>query len=319
MAFAVEGVIAAPVTPFTAENQLDTEVLGRLCDRLVRAGMHGIALPLHTGESLNLSQAERELALTTAVTAVAGRRPVLAHVSMPGTDQVIELAVHAEQAGASAVISVTPYHWRPSRRGLVEHFRAVCHSVTIGVVAYNFPSRLGVALSPDVIEELLDECPNFIGVKDASYDMQSFTETCRRGSKRRPDFAMLTGVEYLLASMPLGGAGCFSPASCLAPDLILDLYHACRAGDLARARPLQHRASALWHLLRECGYPASVKAALALQGHPVGGVRLPLVNLDDGTLDRLARGLQELGLLGRDESVASPHSSEVPATSYVPT
>ncbi len=319
MAFALEGVIAAPVTPFTAENQLDTEMLGWLCDRLVRHGVHGLALPLHTGESLNLSQAERERALTTAVAAVAGRLPVLAHVSMPGTDQVIELAVHAEQAGASAVISVTPYHWRPSRRGLVEHFRAVCRSVTIGVVAYNFPSRLGVTLSPDVIEELLDECPNFIGVKDASYDMQFFTEACRRASKRRPDFAMLTGVEFLLASMPLGGAGCFSPASCIAPELILELYRACQAADLARARPLQYRASALWHLLRECGYPASVKAALALQGHPVGGVRLPLVDLDDGTLDRLTRGLQDLGLLGRAGSTPPPYSSEAPGKSYVST
>jgi 4-hydroxy-tetrahydrodipicolinate synthase len=231
--------------------------------------------------------------------AVGDRVPVLAHVSLPGTKQVIELATHAEQVGAAAVISVTPYHWRPPRRALAEHFRAVAASVSIGVLAYNFPARLGVTVDADLIEELIQSCPNFVGVKDASYDMQSFTEACRRAGALRDDFAMLTGVEYLLPSMPVGGSGCFSPASCIAPELILALYDACLTGDFSRAKDLQHRASALWHLLRDCGYPSSVKAALALQGRPVGGVRLPLLDLDRATTARLMRGLQALDLLPR--------------------
>jgi 4-hydroxy-tetrahydrodipicolinate synthase len=304
---AIAGVIGAPVTPFTADDRLDTEALESLCDYLVASGVHGVALPLHTGESLDLTMAERRLALERAVDAVDARVPVLAHVSMPGTNETVELARHAEQAGADAVIAVTPYHWRPSRAGLIAHFRAVADAVSIGVLAYNFPSRLGVSVSADIIEELLDAAPNFIGVKDASYDMQSFTEACRRSAARRPGFAMLTGVEYLLPSMPLGGAGCFSPASCIAPELVLELYNACRDGDLVRARELQHRASALWHLLRECGYPASVKAALALLGRPVGGVRLPLLNLDNATIDRLAQGLHELGVLPAGAPSATAH------------
>jgi 4-hydroxy-tetrahydrodipicolinate synthase len=110
---------------------------------------------------------------------------------------------------------------------------------------------------------------------------------------------MLPGVEYLLPSMPLGGAGCFSPASCIAPQLVLALYEACASGDLASARPLQYRVSALWHLLREVGYPASVKAALRMQGRPVGSVRLPLLDLDGDALARLERGLDELDVLAR--------------------
>ena len=148
---------------------------------------------------------------------------------------------------ADAVIAVTPYHWRPSRQGLIQHYLAVARAVSIGVLAYNFPSRLGVSVTPDVIEELLDTAPNFIGVKDASYDMQSFTEACRGSAARRPGFAMLTGVEYLPPATPLGGSGCFSPASCIAPELVLELYNACRAGDLTRARDLQCGASALWY------------------------------------------------------------------------
>jgi dihydrodipicolinate synthase/N-acetylneuraminate lyase len=293
----IGGVIGAPVSPFTGANTVDLDLAERLCEFLIGQHVHALALPLHTGESLDLTMAERKSLVACAVSAAAGRVPVYAHVSLPGTDQVIELAQHAEKAGAAAVIAVTPYHWRPPRAALLAHFTAVARAVSIDVLAYNFPGRLGVGVDDDLLAELIGRCPNFAGVKDASYDMQSFTQACARTSALRPGFAMLTGVEYLLTSMPVGGAGCFSPAAAIAPGLVMSLYQACRDGDLDRARPLQYRASALWHLLRETGYPASVKAALAIFGRPVGGVRLPLLDLEPAATERLAAGLAELGLL----------------------
>jgi dihydrodipicolinate synthase/N-acetylneuraminate lyase len=293
----ISGVIGAPVTALTSANTVDLDTTERICDFLVGRGVHGVALPLHTGESLNLTGAERKSLVACAVSAAGGRVPVFAHVSLPGTDQVIELAQHAEKAGAAAVIVVTPYHWRPSRAALLAHFTAVAQAVSVDVLAYNFPSRLGVEVDAGLLAELIGRCGNFAGVKDASYDMQSFTEACARTSALRPGFAMLTGVEYLLTSMPVGGGGCFSPSAAIAPGLVMSLYAACRDGDIARARPLQHRASALWHLLRETGYPASVKAAMALFGRPAGGVRLPLLPLEPLAVERLSQGLAELGLL----------------------
>ncbi len=293
----IGGVIGAPVTPFTQAGDLDLDTLELICDFLIARGVHGLALPMHTGESLNLGMAERMRLVETAVGAAGGRVPVVAHVSLPGTDQVIELAQHAEKAGAAAVVVVTPYHWRPPRKALLAHFTAVARAVSVDVLAYNFPSRLGVGLDADLLAELIGRCDNFAGVKDASYDMQSFTEACARTSALRPGFAMLTGIEYLLTSMPVGGAGCFSPSAVLAPGLVTSLYEACRDGATDRARPLQYRASALWHLLRETGYPASVKAAMAIFGRPAGGVRLPLLDLDEEATGRLRRGLADLGLL----------------------
>lgn len=297
MAVEIGGVIGTPVTPFTEANEVDLPVLEASCGFLLSHGSTGLALPMHTGESLNLSMAERKSLVEAAVGAADGAVPVLAHVSLPGTDQVVELAQHAEKAGAAGVIVVTPYHWRPPREALLAHYTAVAQSVSVAVLAYNFPSRLGVGLDAGLLTELIARCPNFAGVKDASYDMQSFTEACARTSAARPGFAMLTGVEYLLTSMPVGGAGCFSPSAIIAPRLVRALYEACRAGDIAAARPLQHRASGLWHLLRETGYPASVKAAMAIFGRPAGGVRLPLLDLDEAATRRLRDGLAELGLL----------------------
>ncbi len=263
------GVFAAPVTPFTDAGAVDLDALGRLTDFLVRQGVDGVALPLHTGESLNLTTDERKALLEGALTVVDGRVPVMAHVSMPGTDQVVDLARHAQEVGAAAVVAVTPYHWRPSPAELLAHFGAVAAAVSIDVLVYNFPARLGVSITAGLLEELIARCPNLVGVKDAS---------------------------YVMPSMVVGGAGCFSPASSIAPRLIRELFDACAEGDLVRARPLQYRASALWHLLRDTGYPASVKAALTLFGRPAGGVRLPLLDLDADALARLTAGLDALGL-----------------------
>lgn len=291
------GVVGAPVTPFNSACGLDLDAFAALAEFLVASGVDGLAVPLHTGESLNLDAEERRTLVREAVRVVDGRVPVYAHVSLPGTDQVVELARHAQAFGAAAVISVTPYHWRPSPPAVLAHFAAVCDAVDLPVFAYNFPSRIGVAIDEQLLERLIERCPNLAGVKDASYDMQSFTEACRVAAALRPDFLMLTGVEYLLPSMVVGGAGCFSPASSIAPRLVRELYDAVRAGDLDRARTLQYRASRLWHLLRETGYPASVKAALRLFGRPVGGVRLPLLDPDPAAAERLQAGLAELGLL----------------------
>ena len=290
------GVIGAPVTPFAPDGELDEAMLRRCVRFLLAQGVDAVALPLHTGESPSLSVPERKALVEAAVDAAGGQVPVVVHASMPGTPEVVDLARHAEAAGAAAVVVVTPYHWRPNRAALEAHYRAVCDSVGIDVLAYNFPSRLGVAVTPELIETLLGAAPNFAGVKDASYDMQSFTECARRGMERRPDFSMLTGVEYLLPSIAVGGTGCFSPSSAIAPRLVRRLEEACRAGDLSAARPLQHKMSALWHLLRDTGYPGSVKGAMAMLGRPVGGVRLPLLDLDPAATAQLRAGLATLGV-----------------------
>jgi 4-hydroxy-tetrahydrodipicolinate synthase len=290
------GVIAAPVTPFGPGDEIDLDTAGRLCDFLVRQGVDGVALPLHTGESLNLTSGERMALLEAAIKAVDGRVPVLAHVSLPGTDQVVELARHAESVGAAAVVAVTPYHWRPSPAGILGHFGAISDAVSVPLLAYNFPSRIGVAIDEALLERLIARCPNLVGVKDASYDMQSFTEACRVSATARPGFSLLTGVEYLLPAMVVGAAGCFSPASSIAPRLIRSLHDAVSAGDLDTARSRQWQASRLWHLLREAGYPASVKVALGLLGRPVGGPRLPLVGPGEEATRRLEEGLRALGL-----------------------
>jgi len=292
----IRGVIGTPVTPFGTDGQIDYETTERLIEFLIESGVHGIALPMHIGESLNLTSAERRQLAEVALKTVAGRVPVTVNTSVAGTDEVIELSRHAQELGAAAVVVTAPYHWGPPPEALKDHFLAVGRSIDIGLFAYNYPAKFGVSVSTPIVEALIEGLPNFMGVKDASLNMEYFTELCRIGEQLRPGFAVFTGVEYLLPSMVLGGAGTYSALGAVAPKLVQDLYAASRAGDLEAALPLQRRASELWTLL-QAGYPATIKAAMAIMGRPGGGTRRPLPSLTEDQTEAVRRRLAATGVL----------------------
>jgi 4-hydroxy-tetrahydrodipicolinate synthase len=251
---------------------------------------------MHIGESLNLSAEERQVVARVAVEAARGRVPVLVNASLAGTDEVVKLARHAESVGAQGVVAITPYHWRPSPAGLVDHFVTIGRSVGISLVAYNYPARLGVTVTPEIVRDVIESCPNFVGLKDAGLDMEYFTEVCRVSAAARPGFSVFSGVEYVLPAMAVGGAGTFSACGAVAPRLVKALYDASAAGDLARARPLQHRLSELYTII-SVGYPATIKAAMTLLGRPCGAPRKPIQQLDADGMKRLERELEAMGIL----------------------
>jgi 4-hydroxy-tetrahydrodipicolinate synthase len=295
---AIKGLVGAPVTPFTPDNRLDGPTLQKLVDFSIRHGSHLIGMPMHAGESLNLSIPERQELARLTVEAANGRVPVFIHTSLPGTDETVALSRHAQSVGASGVIVITPYYWKPPPAALLEHFATVASSIDISLIAYNSPHHLGVTLTPDLLKDLIDRYPNFVGIKDASFDMQYFTEVCRVTAEARPGFAVFTGVEYLLTSMPVGGVGAFSGGA-LTPRLAKALYDACAAGDYERARPLQYKMSQLWNMFY-VGYPAAIKAAMEIMGRPTGSTRKPIQPFDSAGYKRVEAELERLGVLSEE-------------------
>ena len=132
--------------------------------------------------------------------------------------------------------------------------------------------------------------PNFVGVKEASFNSEKFLEISRAALAMRPDFAMLTGVEYLLPSVPLGGIGSYSAAGSICPSLCSQLFDACMRGDWPLARELQYKISWLWLLFRD-QYPSSLKGGMVMMGRPVGPTRAPLPT---ATAERQAHVRSEL-------------------------
>jgi 4-hydroxy-tetrahydrodipicolinate synthase len=287
----------SPVTPFTDDFSLDLPTFERLLDFHVRTGATAISWPHHKGESLSLTIAERKLLAEAAVRVVNGRIPVTIHVSALAVEDTMELARHAQKIGADGILAITPYFWTPSLPAIEAYFVRLCSAIELPVLSYNSPSYLaGVEITGALMSRLIERLPNFAGVKEASFNSEKFLEISRAALSSRPDFALLTGVEYLLPSIPLGGVGSYSAAGSICPNLCSQLYDACMQGDWPRARELQYKVSCLWLLFRD-QYPSSLKGGMVMMGRNVGPTRPPLPT---ATTERQAyiRGqLEELGIL----------------------
>ena len=290
----IQGIVGTPVTPFTSDDRVDAETFQRLVDFLVRQGVHVLGHPMHVGENINLSFEERQLIARLAIEAVNGRVPVFINTSLPGTGEVVKLSQDAQKAGAQGVIVISPYFWAPGPAAHLDHFVTVASSLDISLVAYNYPERLHVTITPEMVAELIRSCPNFVGLKDASFEMRYFIEVTRQASDLRPEFAVFSGLEYTLPAMAMGGAGSFSAISEVAPRLVMSLYNACVCGDFKLALPLQRKVSQLYSILSS-GFPA-YKVAMKIMGRPCGNPRKPIATLDTKAVSEIEKGMKALGI-----------------------
>ncbi len=291
------GVMQSPVTPLKDDFSLDLPTFEKVLDFHVRTGATAISWPHHKGESLNLTIDERKLFAEAAVKTVAGRIPVTVHVSALAVEDTFELARHAQKIGADGVLAITPYVWAPTRAAIHDYFVKLCGSIDLPVLSYNSPSYLnGVEITGDLMASLIEKLPNFVGVKEASFNSEKFLEIARAALPLRPDFALVTGVEFLLPSVPLGGVGSYSAAGSICPNLCTELFESCVSGDWPRARTLQQKMTRLWHLFRD-QYPSSLKGGMVMMGRPVGPTRLPLPTATKERQIYIRKELEDMGIL----------------------
>ena len=297
MPIKLRGVMQSPVTPLKDDFSPDLPTFERLLDFHVRSGSPAISWPHHKGESLNLTIPERKRFAEAAVKVVAGRVPVTIHVSALAVEDTLELARHAQSIGADGILAITPYFWNPTLEAIHDYFVRLCTAIDLPVISYNSPSYLaGVEITGELMSRLIERLPNFTGVKEASFNSEKFIEISRMALKLRPTFAMLTGVEYLLPSVPLGGVGSYSAAGSICPNLCNRLFDACVAGDWPRARDLQYTLSRLWLLFRD-QYPSSLKGGMVIMGRPVGPTLSPLPTATKERRELIRSQLEELGIL----------------------
>ena len=297
MSISLKGVMQSTVTPLKADFSPDLPTFERLLDFHVRTGATAISWPHHKGESLNLTIAERRAFAEVAVRVVAGRIPVSIHVSALAVEDSMELARHAQQIGADAIIAITPYFWLPTIDAIYDYFVRLGTSIDLPLIAYNSPSYLaGVEFTGELTRRLIERLPNFIAMKEASFNSEKFLEISRVALALRPNFSMIAGVEFLAPSVPLGGAGSYSSAGAICPNLCTQLFAACIAGESARARELQFKLARLWNLFRD-QYPSSLKGGMVVMGRPVGPTRPPLPTAGEERQAFIATQLAELGIL----------------------
>lgn len=297
-----DGLVHTPVTPFGASEAIDFDTYGKVLDFHNAQRPGAIALPTDAGERFSLRDDERRALVEFAVERVSPT-PVIVDVTLVGSGTAGGLASHAQEHGAKAVFATTPYFQRPPAHMVVEHFRQIAASTDLAVFLYSSPRthKGGVKITQDTVEQLMEVSPNVVGYIDGSLHWMDFAWMRRATAKEDPDFVMLTDAEYLATSLPWGGDGALSPLSAIAPTMVNELYSLCSQQLYYEARELQLRVGQLALLFgRSATLPATLKAALAMLGRPVGDPRGPIAPLDAAATERLRAELTEIGVLGSE-------------------
>ena len=287
------GSMPALVTPFK-EGKIDEPAYRALIDWQIASGSHGMVPVGTTGESPTLTHEEHRCAIDICIDEARGRVPVIAGAGSNNTAEAIQLARHAESAGADAVLVVTPYYNKPTQEGLYQHFRAVNDAVGIPIFIYNIPPRSVVDMSVDTMKRL-SELPNIVGVKDATGDVGRIS---RQRHSIGPDFIQLSGEDMTaLAVMAAGGHGCISVTANIAPGLCAELMEATFKGDWPHALRIQDRLTPLHAAIFAEPGVNGTKYALSLLGRIQPETRLPLVPVSEATEALIRRAMVHAGLL----------------------
>jgi 2-dehydro-3-deoxy-D-pentonate aldolase len=293
-----EGLMPAMVTPFDERGELDLAATEAVIERFIEAGVSGISPLGSTGEASHLTSDERKRFAEEVVSIAAGRVPIVIGVGFSGTRETEELARHAQEAGADAVLVVSPFYWKVGEEALFRHFATVAEAVDIPVVIYNLPMLTGIDLSPSLVARIAAECPNAVGLKDTVTEYNHVVGVLQKVKPVRPDFSVLCGWEDLILPSLLAGAdGSICAFANVAPELFVNLVEAAQSGDLTRAAELHRKVLTLVTLgIHSDPAMGAIKVAMNKLGVPISpAVRGPALPATEE--EAIEAVLGEVGLL----------------------
>jgi 4-hydroxy-tetrahydrodipicolinate synthase len=295
------GVGTALVTPFTSSGDLDERAVRQLGRRQIDAGIHFLCPCGTTGENPTLTDEERVRSVEILVDEAKGAVPVLAGAGGYNTKEIIHLADAMRRAGATGLLSVTPYYNRPTQEGLYQHYRAIAASTPLPIVVYNVPSRTGTNIEPATLARL-STIPNIVGVKEASGSISQMAEIFRVVPE---DFIVLSGDDAItLPLMALGGRGIISVASNEIPGEMVQMVEAAERGDFRAALAVHNRIFPLMQVNFVEANPIPVKAAMAAMGLIVESYRLPMCAPKPESREKILKVLKDVGSLHQPSSVS---------------
>ena len=281
------GTGVALVTPFRRQQDtVDFTKLEHLIDNVISQGVDYIVALGTTSEAATMTESERSAVQAFIVETVAGRCPIMLGLGGNNTLNITDTIARTNFDGISGILSVTPYYNKPNQRGLLQHYRNVAEASPVPVVIYNVPGRTGVNLAAETTLTLAHECPNIIGIKEASGNMQQVMDILRQ----RPDgFRVISGDDALTYPLiTLGADGVISVIANALPGDMSQMVRLALKGDLKKALPIHYRMLQLMNAIFEEGNPAGIKALLEIQGHINNVLRLPLVKVTKPLYNKLS-------------------------------
>ena len=290
----LQGVGAALVTPFTAQNKIDEKAFEKLIEHTLAGGVAALFVCGTTGEPSTLSESERERVIALCVEIAKNRVPVFAGCGGNDTASTVAFAQKCQALGAYGLLAVTPYYNKCTQNGAYRHYAAISDAVEIPVIAYNIPARTGFALTPETVGRLLS-LKNLRGIKEASGDIHNMLAVARL-TRGKAD--LYCGDDALaLPAFAVGACGLISVAANIIPQAMAALAALCLEERYGEAAEFFYKLSPFFACLTSEVNPIPCKKALALAGISVGTPRLPLTELEPQNARRLKIEMAKLGLL----------------------
>lgn len=288
------GVFPYLVSPLHEAGEVNAEVLARLCDDLIEAGVHGLTPLGSTGEFAYLTWPQRRRVVEAVITAARSRVPVVAGVASTTIADAVFQAREFESTGASGILAILDTYFPLPDEGVFAYFKAIADAVSIPVVLYTNPNFQRSDLSLPVIDRL-SRIPNVGYIKDASFNTGRLLSIINRVKGRMQVFAASAHIPACV--MLIGGIGWMSGPACVAPKQSVELYELCRRGEWDAAMKIQRP---LWNLnlaFAKYNLAACIKGGLQLQGYPVGAPLPPQAPLTPEGIEEVRRALGAVGAL----------------------
>ncbi len=287
-----EGMATAIITPIT-EGGIDYNAFAKLIDWQIEEGINGIVVCGTTGEASTLTDDEHKEAIAFAVKQSAGRVPIIAGTGSNDTAYALELTKFAGEAGADAVLVVTPYYNKATQKGLIQMFTQLADASSVPLILYNVPSRTGVNIKPSTVAQLAKH-PNINAIKEASGDISQIAQVAALCGD---DINIYSGNDdQTIPVMSLGGKGCISVLSNLLPKESVAMCKAFFEGDTKTAEQLQLKYLPLIDALFSEVNPIPVKAAMAKMGYCEDYLRSPLTPMEEDTRKLLYNEMKNVGI-----------------------
>jgi len=287
----LKGIIAYPITPFSAEGMVDINKYKTLLERMIKAGVHAVAPLGSAGVLPYLSDPEREAIVMATMEQVAGRVPVMIGVSGLTTERVVYHARFAEKQGAAAVMVIPMSYWKLTEAEIFAHFDKVASAISVPIMAYNNPATGGLDMSPEFLAKLL-KIPNVTMIKESTGDVSRLHRLVQAAGE---DVAFYNGSNPLaLDAFVAGATGWCTAAPNLIPQLNLDLYAAITKGNLAAALAVFRKQLSVLQFIVAGGLPRTVAAGLEILGIDAGHLRAPLAKLSEADTEQLRKILRAL-------------------------
>ncbi len=291
MNYPFKGAGVALVTPFTENNTVDYDALGKIIQNQVRGGMDYLVALGTTAETPTLAGEEKKELVKFIKNNAAGL-PVVVGMGGNDTRKIIKQIKKFEFDGVGGLLIVTPYYNKPSQEGIFRHYSAIARESPVPIILYNVPSRTGINMEADTVIRLAESSEKIVAVKEASGVMSQIT----RISKYAPaHFSLISGDDVLaLPIISVGGKGIISVIANALPDKLSSLIHHALEGKYDEARQLHYKLIELFILLFKEGNPGGVKALLNIQGLIKNELRSPLFRISESTYNEIKEAYTKL-------------------------